>query len=119
MAATFPKDINCKQGAVHSIGNDFYVLSREQELESLLGVSQTVTLEEIVMNLPNNTDKEVKILDFNSKTRDIYDGGTKISGCNYGVRFEMKENINLNVSSTNVVYFTSSVSGEVVSYVPK
>lgn len=119
MSFTFPTDANTKAGAVHptSSGTDFYVPTREQGSESLIGAIQNVVTAGIAVQLPNNNIREVTIIALDTNTGYIYVGGSNVTSSTYGVKLGSKESVTLRISNTNLVYINSSVNGEGISYV--
>jgi hypothetical protein len=119
MAFTFPQDSNNKAGAVKptSNGSDFYVPTREQGSESIIGAIVTITTNGTATQLPSATTREVTVIALDTNTGYIYLGGSNVSSTNYGAKLSAKDSITLRVSNANLIYITSSVDGEGVSYV--
>lgn len=119
MSYTFPQDTNGKAGAVKPTANgaDFFVPTREQGSETLIGALQSVTTAGTAVQLPSNIIREITIVALDTNTGFIYVGGAGVSSTVYGIKLASKESITLRLSNSNLVYINSSVSGEGVSYV--
>ncbi len=98
-------------------GSNGAIATSPQGSTSLVGALQIVAVAGTKVQLPSNECREVTIIAKRGNTGYIYVGGSNVSSTAYGVELSEKESYTFMVSNTNLIWITSSVSGEGISYV--
>lgn len=80
------------------------------------GAKQSVTTAGTKMQLPSYTCTKVTIVALKDNAGSIFIGGSDVSQTVFGAELEAKDAVTIEVSNTNLIYLTSSVSGEGISY---
>lgn len=119
MPFTFPTDSTNKAGAVKTTnsGNDFYVPVREQGSESIQANVLNVTTAGVATQLPSISCRKIMITAKRTNTGYIYIGGSDVSSMVYGLELSARDSMTIEISNANLLYITSSVNGEGVSYI--
>lgn len=80
------------------------------------GAKQSVTTAGTKIQLPSYSCTKVTIVALKDNTGSIFIGGSDVTQSVFGAELEAKDAVTIEVSNTNLIYLTSSVSGEGISY---
>jgi hypothetical protein len=80
------------------------------------GAKQSVSTAGTKVQLPSYACTKVTIVALKDNTGSIFIGGSDVTQSVFGAELEAKDAVTIEVSNTNLIYLTSSVSGEGISY---
>jgi hypothetical protein len=80
------------------------------------GAKQTVSTIGSKVQLPNYVCTKVTIVALKDNLGSVFIGGSDVSPTVFGAELEAKDSVTIEVANTNLIYLTSSVAGEGISY---